>query len=46
MPLTAIPMISDATSVDSRVSSRTAAHSAATPAITAITADAATSVGL
>ena len=46
MPLTATPMIKDAMSVDHKVSSRRAAQSAAVPAITAMTTEAATSTGL
>jgi len=46
MLLTATPMIRDATTVDRRLSSRTAAHSAAIPATMAITTEAATSNGL
>ncbi len=46
MPLTATPMISDATSVDRMLFSRRAAHSAAVPATIAMTIEAATSTGL
>jgi hypothetical protein len=46
MLLTATPMIIEATTADHRLSSRSAAHSAAVPAITAITTEAATSTGL
>ena len=46
MLLTATPMISDAATADNRLSSRSAAHSAAVPAITAITTETTTSSGL
>jgi hypothetical protein len=46
MPLTATPMIRDATVVVHRVSSRRAAHNAAVPAMTAMITEAATSSGL
>ena len=46
MLLTATPMIIEAMRADHRLSSRSAAHSAAVPAITAITTETATSTGL
>jgi hypothetical protein len=46
MLLTATPMIIEAMMADHRLSSRSAAHRAAVPAIIAITTEAATSTGL